>query len=69
LEKKRISWDDFSNYLIQKASNSGSLGEGIKSGKTSINSIAAGGTADELGIQSLGSSEIKHYSLSLTTMI
>jgi hypothetical protein len=40
LDSKYLSWDDFSNYLISKASSTGGIGDGIKGGKSAMSSLA-----------------------------
>ena len=72
LDCKQISWEDFSNYLISKASSIGGLMGGAKGGKKAVSNVAASSTdSDAASMQSiLGSVEkIKSFSLTLSVGI
>ena len=78
LENKKISWEDFSNYLISKASTIGGLMGSNKNasggGKQAMNvagSTGGGSSGDEVTMQTvMGSIEkIKSFSLALTVSI
>lgn len=72
LESKTISWEDFSNYLISKASSIGGLVGGSKGAGKSLSNIASAGGSDDVSSMSLamGSVEkIKSFSLTMAVNV
>ena len=71
LDNKCITWEDFSNYLISKASSIGGLMGGSKGAGKAMSSIASAGGDDTGGLSSaMGSVEkIKSFSLTMAVNV
>ncbi|CDW75345.1 ef hand family protein [Stylonychia lemnae] len=72
LDNKIITWEDFSNYLISKASTIGGLVGGSKGAGKAMSSIASAGGSDDIASMSsaMGSVEkIKSFSLTMAVNV